>query len=46
MTPEEREQYRKALMAPGDRLQRLAYWMLAVGVIAILATAVTLILRT
>jgi hypothetical protein len=42
VTPEE---YRQALLRPGARLQRLAYGLLAIAVVAIIATAVTLILR-
>jgi hypothetical protein len=37
---------KRDLLAASDRIQRLAFGMLAIAVIAILATAVTLILRS
>jgi hypothetical protein len=41
----DRKQYRRDLLTPGNRRQRLAYAMLATAVVAIIAAAVTLILR-
>jgi hypothetical protein len=39
------EQYRRDLLTPGNRRQRLGYVMLATAVVAIIAATVVLILR-
>jgi hypothetical protein len=43
--PRTPEEYRQTLLRPGARLQRVAYGLLAVANLAIVATAVILILR-